>query len=256
MIPNFKNKIHEKSLFSPQDFLSYSRKRDRLVQPEIPSCAIICFQKSLLNYLIEKYETVQVPCIEENFRILSREGCKIGLTGCFGIGAPSSAAVLEELIALGVKKIVSIGTAGSLQEDLRPGGLVVCERAIRDEGTSYHYLKPARYARASAALVRQLKNTLNQMKVRYQAGASWTIDAPYRETAAEVKKYRDEGILTVEMEASALFAVAEFRGVELAAMFTVSDCLTSENWVPKFHLKTAKKGLETLFEVAANALTE
>jgi purine-nucleoside phosphorylase len=90
--------------------------------------------------------------------------------------------------------------------------------------------------------------------LKYFVGTSWTIDAPYRETVAEAKQYQKEGVATVDMEASALFAVAKYRKVELGSIFTISDSLAELEWKPKFHLNKTKKGLETLYKVAVDVL--
>jgi uridine phosphorylase len=131
---------------------------------------------------------------------------------------------------------------------------MLCEKAIRDEGTSHHYIKPSKYAYASKTMTVKIRKALEKRKQRYVIGTSWTIDAPFRETVAEAKKYQKEGVATVEMEASALFAVAEFRNVELGAIFTISDSLAELEWKPKFHLKKTSKGLEKLYAVAIDAL--
>ena len=131
---------------------------------------------------------------------------------------------------------------------------MVCEKAIRDEGTSHHYLKYSKYAYASKRLTKKIMESLEKLKQKYFVGTSWTIDAPYRETIAEAKQYQKEGVATVEMEASALFAVAQYRNVELGAIFTISDSLAELEWKPKFHLKKTKKGLEILYKVAIDVL--
>jgi len=179
---------------------------------------------------------------------------QIAVTTRFGIGSPMIASHMEELIAFGVKKFLIIGSAGSLQKNLKVGNIIVCDKAIRDEGTSHHYFKSGKYAYASKSLVKKAEEVLKKSKIKYTKGASWTIDAPYRETVAEVKKYQKEGVLTVEMEASAAFAVAKYRGVEAGAIFTVSDYLGELDWKPKFHL-TAKY-LKKLFKVAKEVLAK
>ena len=105
----------------------------------------------------------------------------------------------------------------------------------RDEGTSHHYLEPSVFSYASAELTERAKRSLDKIQTPYTVGTSWTVDAPFRETVAEVRKYQEEGILTVEMEAAALFAVAEYRNVQLGAILTVSDTLADLTWNPQFH---------------------
>ena len=159
----------------------------------------------------------------------------VGVTSVGGPGAPFAVIVLEELAALGVRRFVVVGMAGSLRPTLRAGSLVVCDRALRDEGTSHHYVIAGRYAYPSPRLTSALRAVLERRGERYASGPSWTTDAVYRETAAEVRRYRTGGVLTVEMEASAIFTVAGLRGLEAAALFVISDHLDERGWEPKFH---------------------
>jgi uridine phosphorylase len=186
-------------------------------------------------------------------RLPSTQG-RIGVVGQFGIGAPAAAAALEELAALGTARFISIGTAGSLQRDLPVGGVVVCEDAIRDEGVSHHYLPPAKLASASAGLTSAFKAALRDVSVYFRSGTAWTIDTPYRETVAEARHYQAEGVLCVEMEAAALFAVAEVRGVEVAAAFTMSDSLAELVWDPQFHGPEVQASLVDLYDAALRTL--
>jgi uridine phosphorylase len=123
----------------------------------------------------------------------------VALVANFGIGSPIAAVMLEDLVALGCREVISIGTTGALQPGMAIGDIVVCDRAIRDEGTSHHYLPSARYVAASGALTARVQAALDDAKVAYRTGTSWTVDAPYRETVGEARHYRDEGVTCVEM---------------------------------------------------------
>jgi uridine phosphorylase len=118
---------------------------------------------------------------------------------------------------------------------------------------SHHYAPPARLALPSASLTETLRGGLERAGITYTAGTTWTIDAPYRETVEEVRHYVAEGVLTVEMEASALFAVGEYRGVEVASAFVVSDLLNRDRWHAQFH--DAVEVLNRLYEATLDALT-
>ena len=155
---------------------------------------------------------------------------------------------------MGTGAFVSVGTAGSLQRDLNIGDVVLCEAAIRDEGVSHHYLPPAKLAPAPAGLTSALGAALRQAGVPFRAGTSWTIDTPYRETVAEARHYQAEGVLCVEMEAAALFAVAEVRGLQVASAFAISDSLADLVWNPQFHGPAVQACLITLFGAAVSAL--
>ena len=252
--PNFKNKHANDSMFSPKDYLNYQRKREKYDKFYPPEGVIICYSKNLMEYVLKNHKVKKVQRFNCEMYLLNETKNKIAIIGKFGIGAPIVSVVLEELIAFGVKRFISIGTAGTLQKHLNVGDLIVCEKAIRDEGTSYHYLKPSKYAFASKKMTEKIIKTLDNLKQKYFVGTSWTIDAPYRETVAEARKYQKEGVATVEMEASALFAIAQYRGVEMGAIFTVSDSLAELQWSPKFHFKKTKSGLEILYKVALNSV--
>lgn len=211
--PNFINKHINDSVFSPRDYLDYQRTRGENTKFEPPEGIIFCYSKRVINYAIKQYKITRVESYSGDIYLFNETENRVGIIGDFGFGAPNVVTIFEELIALGIKQFISIGTAGTLQKNLKIGDLILCEKAIRDEGTSYHYLKPSKYAYASKELTDRIKLVLDTRRQKYTVGTSWTIDAPYRETVAEVKQYQAEGVATVEMEASALFAVAEYRGV-------------------------------------------
>ncbi|TFF90810.1 MAG: purine-nucleoside phosphorylase [Promethearchaeota archaeon] len=176
----------------------------------------------------------------------------MGICGGFGIGAPAVAVLIEELAAFGVNNFLSIGTAGALQKDLRLGSYVICNKAIRDEGTSYHYLKPEKFSYPSANIMKNLVEVAKDLELTYSLGIIWTIDAPYGETIEEIDIYRKEGVLTVEMEAAAIFAVAKYLNVEAAALFTISDYLCGDKWQLHFHF--TEEHLKTLFTIAKKTI--
>jgi uridine phosphorylase len=162
------------------------------------------------------------------------------------IGAPVVAIVLEELAAGGVETVVAIGTAGGLAPELSPGDVVICSEALRDEGTSHHYAATEHPARPDGHLADTLRSALPDAPF----GPTWTTDAPYRETVEEIAHYRAEGVLTVDMEASALFVVAEALGVRAASVFCVSDTLHGPEWEPHFQSADVGAALWKLFETA------
>jgi uridine phosphorylase len=147
-----------------------------------------------------------------------------------GVGAPVAASMLEAAIALGCRKFIACGGAGVLDRDVAVGHIVVPVAAIRDEGTSYHYLPPSREVKASLAGVVAIEKTLQKHNCDYIVSKTWTTDAPYRETPAKVQLRRSEGCLTVDMEAAAFFAVARFRGVTFAQMLYGGDDVSGEAW--------------------------
>jgi len=252
--PNFQNKYPEPSFFSPEDYWNYKVEIGLTPEYGSPEGVIFWYLSSTLRkYILDKYETTKIGGFLGEMYLLHDTGNKVAAIGNFGLGASAAVYILEDLIAYGVKKFVSIGIAGTLQKEVNIGDIVVCEKAVRDEGTSYHYVKPSKYAYASEKMTEKLKRSLETRHQKYIVGTSWTTDAPYRETIAELKHYQKEGVVTVDMEASALFAVARYRNVEMGAMFTISDSMAELTWNPRFYSEEPQKKLKILLEAAVDA---
>lgn len=145
-------------------------------------------------------------------------------------GAPYAVMVLEKLIALGAQIIMALGWCGSLQPEAEIGTLIVPDSAWSEEGTSAHYPVADPEPRPGAGLRQLLQARLTALGTAFKSGKVWTTDAIYRETKGKVRAYGDWGILAVEMEMSALFTVARYRGVALAGLLVVSDELFTLNW--------------------------
>jgi uridine phosphorylase len=147
-----------------------------------------------------------------------------------GVGAALAAGWLEELIALGGRAFVAVGGAGVLVPDVALGHVIVPTSAVRDEGTSYHYLPAAREVGPTDDALAAILATLIGNAIPHVEGKTWTTDGFYRETHQKVRRRVAEGCLVVEMEAAAFFAVARFRGVAFGQMLYAGDDLSGETW--------------------------
>jgi uridine phosphorylase len=163
-----------------------------------------------------------------------------------------SAALLEQMIALGCRKFIGCGGAGVLDKDIAVGHILVPASAVRDEGTSYYYLPPAREVKASPEGIAAIERVLRDQRVDYIVSKTWTTDAPYRETPAKIQRRKAEGCLTVEMEAAAFFAVAQFRRVTFAQMLYGGDDVSGSTWDSR-QWQTRKSIRERIFWLAAHA---
>ena len=240
--PHFKNKHLQEALIHPQDFVKAHK-----VKGSLPKKYIITYQTSAKNYFLRKYK----PKKKTIYSLLTIYRYKdVGFIKMTGVGAPNAAAVFEEMIALGGKEFLNIGTAGGLYRE----GVFLCEKALRDEGTSHHYLPYGKFEYPDKKLTEKLGKCLEKHRIPYFRGTTWTIDAPYRETKAEVERYSKQGISTVEMEASALFAVAKYRQVKIASAFVVSDVL-GKKWESKFHRFDIKRTLNRLIDSAIDCFS-
>lgn len=158
--------------------------------------------------------------------IVEEGGEEIGLV-CGFLGGAGAAAQMEELIYQGARKIVVCGAAGSLLE-APLGAIILLDCAVRDEGTSFHYLPPSREVQADEEALRSVQRTLAREGVPCRVGKTWTTDGLYRETPQKVVLRRNEGCIVVEMEAAALMSVARFRGATLGYLLYCGDDMSGE----------------------------
>jgi uridine phosphorylase len=172
-----------------------------------------------------------------------------------GVGAPLAALFLEEAIDYGCRSLVACGGAGALDFDLALGHPVVVSAAVRDEGTSYHYLAPSRLIEADPAVVTVLEEVIGRSGASFTTGTTWSTDAVYRETKDKVSLRRAEGCITVEMEAAALLAVARFRDVSLGQLLYAGDSLAGDSWDHRGWVH-AHEVREALFWLAMDAAAE
>lgn len=229
----------------------------RVIQPrDVPEHCVICFFQEIITKVRAERQVVTIwaPQWEDGPHPLYETTVDGRRLAFFhpGLGAPMAAGLLEEVMALGCRKFIACGGPGVLQREIPVGHLVVPTAAVRDEGTSYHYQPPAREVAASAAGVAAIEHTLMRHAVPYLPGKTWTTDGPYRETLAKVERRRAEGCLTVEMEAAAFFAVAQFRQVTLAQILYGGDDVSGSEWDdPRWQSRAEIR--ENLFWLAAEA---
>lgn len=216
----------------------------------LPKKAIICPISSLTKYVISHNKWKKYTCEMDIYVLENTDMCYVTN---FGYGAPAMAMKLEVLIALGVKEFVFIGLAGSLQEELQPGDICLCDEALCDDGTSPCYVN-AETTKPSKVLLTQLATTLQTDKQNFHVGRNWTTDAIFRETKAEIKHYQKHNVLTVEMETAAFYAVCQKRKVRGAAAFGISDKLYEYKWETHFGERAIHHALEIIFDSAKKAL--
>jgi len=238
---------------SPRAFIEPT---EHIARRDVPEACVITFFGDVAERLMgrrgarvlseNRWEDGPHPLLE-----IEHEGQRLAVLRS-GVGAPLAGALLEETIAMGCTHFVVCGGAGTLHRDLTLGHLVVLSSAIRDEGTSFHYLPPARHIDFDPGARQVLQDALEERGAPYVVGKTWTTDAPYRETPRKIATRRDEGCLTVEMEASALAAVAAFRGVPLAQVVYCGDDLAGESWDHR-SWQSLSDVREDLFDLAATA---
>jgi uridine phosphorylase len=168
---------------------------------------------------------------ERGHRLYRKDGW-VAVQSAFG--APNAVMLLEELIAFGVKRVVYLGYCGSLQDEIKVGDVIVPTESIREEGTSYHYLPEGERSFPDRSIQGKLYTRIKESHLPVHTGRIWTTDAPYRETRAKVRRYGEAGILGVEMEMSAAFALGMIRNISVGGVLIVSDELRKEGWKAGF----------------------
>ena len=163
--------------------------------------------------------------------------------------------LLEQLIALGAQRFVYLGFCGALAPSYRIGDGFIPSYAIREEGTSYHYLPADVIPRSSTRLNASLQAAARTQGTSVGVGPIWTTDAPYRETPQKIRQFQDAGVHTVDMEMAALLAVAQYRGCDLTALLVVSDECYHPIWKPGFGVPQLRQGCRDAVQVAIVATT-
>lgn len=205
---------------------------------DMPEKAVICFFNDVIERLYNEGRLKLVTNLRSEmglhpiYEMKYNDRSIVVFHPC--IGAPHAAGMLEEVIALGGKKFIACGGAGVLDKSVTVGHIIIPVSAVRDEGTSYHYLPPSREVQVDQKAVEAIEKVLLKNKCKYLKAKTWTTDAFYRETIDKVKTRKAEGCLTVEMECSALCAVAQFRNVIFGQILYGGDDVSCEEWDSRY----------------------
>ena len=251
---NMERKYSAKAVIEPARVIQERKKIGLHPSRPVPAGAIMCYDTAFWQWVCAGPGYVECDGWLKGAYLVPYKDSRILVLKVPGFGAPTAVMTLEELIAFGIKRFVNIGAAGGLQQNMNIGDIVICDRAIRDEGASHHYLPAEKYALPCPELTERLCTAFERKGIQYVKGTSWTTDAPYRETIEELRQYRADGVATVEMEASALFAVGAYRGVSVSSIFTISDILSEEDWNQGYHSEEKLEGLKKIFEIALETI--
>jgi uridine phosphorylase len=215
------------SVFSPDALLREARRQKGLAPLDVPPVCILDPDGDILRQLRNSGRAARFdgwPCYHTDLYTFRLGGQTVGILGCV-VGAPFAVLIAEELFACGCRFLLSLTSAGQINAAGPTPYFVVIDRALRDEGTSYHYAAPDEFAAADTHLVASAANALSQAGIRILVGASWTTDAPFRETEDAIKAARARGVLAVEMEAAALYTFARARGKAVLCLAHVTNTM-------------------------------
>ena len=245
------------SVFQPENLLREARRQKNLDAAPIPEICVLDPDGDLLRQLRATDRLTLCPgwaCYHTEMFAFTHEGVAFGIVGC-AVGSAFAVLIAEQAFASGCRLLISITSAGQIVVNGPAPYFVLIDRALRDEGTSHHYLPPSRFAAANPALTALAFAALNAAGVAIYQGASWTTDAPFRETATAIESARAEGVLAVEMEAAALYAFAEARGRDVLCFAHVTNQMAQvEGDFEKGEANGAHDALE-LLTIAVKSLT-
>lgn len=215
------------SVFAPGALLREARRQKGLKTVTVPPICILDPDGDIVRRLRARGASRPFegwPCYHTQLDAFDLAGDHAGIIGC-AVGASFAVLVAEELFACGCQFLISLTSAGQIGAAGKPPYFVVIDRALRDEGTSYHYAAPDTFAYADAKIVALASGALQASGRTPIVGASWTTDAPFRETAEAIEWARSRGALAVEMEASALYTFARTANVPVLCLAHVTNTM-------------------------------
>ena len=201
------------SAFTPENLIREARRQKRLGDGRVPAVCVLDPDGDIVRDLTATARARRDPewaCWHTDLYRFDLDGMAFGIVGC-AVGAAFAVLVAEEMFASGCELLISVTSSGQIVARGEPPYFVLIDRALRDEGTSYHYLPPSRYAAADPALVALMAGAFDGLAEPVETGATWTTDAPFRETEGAIAAAAADGLLAVEMEAAALYAFAGAR---------------------------------------------
>lgn len=228
-IPLMSHDPDEAPVFLPGNLLEAARIRKGLAKTVVPRACLLDFDGELVDHLVTSgraAEETAWPCFHTRLFRWRAGRSEYGVIGGT-VGAPFAVLVAEELFAAGCGALVSLSSAGLLSERFTPPFFLLIDRALRDEGTSHHYMPPGRYAEASPAVIDAVRRRMAGLGTPIHTGPSWTTDAPFRETERLIASRRREGIVAVEMEAAALLALGTALGKPIVCLAHVTNTMAT-----------------------------
>ncbi|MDA8232653.1 MAG: nucleoside phosphorylase [Magnetospirillum sp.] len=241
------------SVFQPANLLREARRQRGLDHADVPTLCLLDPDGDMVRHLRRTGIARAVDhwaCYHTEMWRFDWEGLEFGIVGC-AVGAPFAVLVAEQMFASGCRFLISVTSSGQISPMGEPPYFILIDRALRDEGTSYHYLPPSRFADAAPEVLARLAPLAGTAPVAIHRGATWTTDAPYRETEKAIAAHRDVGILAVEMEAAALYAFSRARGCPVACFAHVTNTMARSEG--EFEKGEADGALEALALVGAAA---
>ena len=252
--PIFPDKYKLQPIVTAEQMLEFRRGQGGLKGLSAPHGAVLCLYNGVIKHFGWKHPARHVRAFQCDLYLLNKMGGRVGVLGNFGMGAPAVVALAEQMIAWGTKRLAILSLAGGLQPNLEPGSIVLGTGAIRDEGTSYHYLPPAEQVQAGPALVADLSAALEKQALPHTRGLVWSTDGAYRETREEANFFQGKGVQAVDMESAGLFALGTVKGVETTSVLLVGQSLVTAQRVAPTGTRVLHERFKQLLNVMIDVL--
>jgi uridine phosphorylase len=251
--PLLEHDPQDSPVFLPGNLLEAARRQKGLPRVAVPPGCLLDFDGDLVEHLVSAGRAKpdpSWPCYHTKLFRWREKDTEYGVIGGT-VGAPYAVLVAEELFATGCRALLSVSSAGLIAEDLSPPFFLLIERALRDEGTSHHYLPPGRFATPDPGLLAFVERRLADFPAPVRKGSSWTTDAPFRETERLITSRRSAGIVSVEMEAAALLAMGEALRRPVLCLAHVTNAMATRT---EDFEKGGDWGLETALSLCSRVL--
>ena len=243
----------EPALLTAAAMLDWRRRRGSLAALPPLSGVLITHQPGLVRALTPRWRRRSLRGLSTELRLLPGLQ-EVAVTAAMHVGAPAMGVLVEELAALGLRRLVAVDVAGSIDAGLASGTVLLAESAYAGDGTSPHYTPGTDIVAANEQLLQALAGSLTGAQLPFSTGRVWSTDAPFRETASQVEAARGKGAVAVDMETAALFACAGALGVEAGAVLVIADEL-SGGWRPPVDRRAIEATLERVARAALGCLT-
>jgi uridine phosphorylase len=241
------------SVFLPENLLREARRQRGLPDAAVPAVCALDPDGDIVRALRASGKSRRSPgwaCYHTEMDVTEHDGITVGIVG-LAVGAPFAVLVAEQLFVSGCRLLISVTSAGQIAPVGPTPYFVLIDRALRDEGTSHHYLPPATFAEADGTLVDRAWPALEALRTPVHRGTAWTTDAPYRETEDAIAAARAHGALAVEMEAAALYSFARARGRDVLCFAHVTNRMAvAEGDFEKGELSGARDSLDVIAAAA------
>ncbi len=243
--------LHSKQpIVTAEKLLDYKRVHGHLGDFRAPETVLVCYQRSTMEYLLQQHPEFR-PSKAVTHLYLPNDG-QIGILGDWGVGAPGLAIKMEELIALGTKRFVAVGTAGGLMGVHNLADFILCPKALAEDGVAHLYLPEGQSAiEADRQMIAEWHDFMERRSLpQFDSAMAWSFSALFRETIGDVCRVREQGCSVVEMEAATLYAIGKEKGVLALTLFVISDSITEEEWVPRIKEPAVRNNLHQLADWA------